>query len=170
MKHLDESFYKKNSFLFNSPLESGLRILILLTHAYPQLLDVQRLVSYDYLLVHSGDANGPDSIHPATPLRAGELLIRRETIEKGIMLLLSRSLIRRELTNKGIYFQSTENGALFLDSLNSAYINSLRNVANWVADNFGDMTDHKLEQFFKKNMDKWGREFERHNSQVGRLL
>jgi hypothetical protein len=169
MKH-DSPFAFGSNALFKSPLESGLRVLILLTHAYPKAFDTQRLVSLDYLLVHSGDANGPESIHPPTPLRAGELLVRRELIEKGIMLLLSRSLIERELTREGIYFKANDNSAAFLDSLSSSYVSSLREVADWVIDNFGSLTDHKLEQFFRKNMDKWGREFEQAQVVAGRLL
>ena len=63
--------------LFNSPLECGLRAVVLLVECSPQELDIQRLVNYDYLLVHSGDINGPPSLHPDSPLRSGELLVKR---------------------------------------------------------------------------------------------
>lgn len=155
---------------FNSPLESGLRTLILLNHSYPKAMDTQKLVALDYLLVHSGDANGPQSIHPPTPLRAGEFLVRHELIKQGIMLLLSRSLITRELKDNGIYFKASNSGAAFLDSLKSDYITSLREVADWVIENFGSMSEHKLEAFFKKNIDKWGREFEQTKTTIGTIL
>ncbi|EPG9738677.1 ABC-three component system middle component 2 [Citrobacter freundii] len=39
-------------------------------------MTLQRLVEMDYLVVHSGDANGSDSLHAPQPMRADELLIR----------------------------------------------------------------------------------------------
>lgn len=74
---------------FNSPLETGIRSLAILAAGHPVTFDLQRLVEMDYLVVHSGDANGPESLHAALPLRAGELLVRRELIEKGLLLMMS---------------------------------------------------------------------------------
>ena len=62
---------------FNSPLETGVRALTVLAESAPAALDLQRLVYFDYLVVHSADAGGPRSLHPNTPLRNGELLVRR---------------------------------------------------------------------------------------------
>jgi hypothetical protein len=78
---------------FNSPIETGMRALILLAESYPTHLDLQRLLEYDYIMVHTGDVDGPPSIHPALPLRSGELLVRRELIERGLMLMISRGLV-----------------------------------------------------------------------------
>ena len=77
---------------FNSPIETGVRALILLAEAYPQGFDLQRILEYDYMMVHTGDfENGPPSIHPALPLRSGELLVRRALIDRGLMLMVSRA-------------------------------------------------------------------------------
>ena len=75
---------------FNSPIETGVRALILLAESYPDQLDLQRLLEFDYILVHTTDVDGPPSIHPALPLRSGELLVRRHLIERGLMLMMSR--------------------------------------------------------------------------------
>ena len=79
---------------FNSALETGVRTLAILIACYPTAHDLGRLVQYDYLTVHSGDANGPPSLHPPLPLRSGELLVRRGLIESGLRLMMSRSLVR----------------------------------------------------------------------------
>jgi hypothetical protein len=64
---------------FNSPLECGLRLLFVLVAANRTRSDLQRLISYDYLLIHSGDiANGPHSLHPPVPFRGTELLVKRD--------------------------------------------------------------------------------------------
>src|SRR4051794_18613760 len=80
---------------FNSPLETGVRALTILEAAFPNSCDLQRLVELDYLVVHSGDVGGPESLHAPLPLRAGELLVRRELIEKGLLLMMSRGLVAR---------------------------------------------------------------------------
>ena len=61
---------------FNSPFEAGVRSLAILVAAFPEAYDLQRLVEMDYLVVHSGDVNGPASLHAPLPMRAGELLVR----------------------------------------------------------------------------------------------
>jgi hypothetical protein len=45
--------------VFNTPVESALRSLVLLVESFPDALDLQRIVYMDYLLVHSQDAGGP---------------------------------------------------------------------------------------------------------------
>jgi len=80
-------------FVYNTPLECGLRCAALLLAAYPTHCDLQRLVQYEYLLVHSGDVpEGPTSLHPAAPHRSGELLVRRALVERGILFMMSRNL------------------------------------------------------------------------------
>ena len=146
---------------FNSPLECGLRSLIILEHAFPLGYDLQRLVFYDYLLVHSGDASGPESIHPATPHRSGEVLVKRQIIEQGLLLMMSRDLVNREYNAAGIIYQASENATTFLDSLRSRYVRLLKERAAWVVNKFNELGDQELEAFFYKNLDRWGGEFER---------
>jgi hypothetical protein len=59
-----------------------MRALILLAESYPEQLDLQRILEFDYLMVYTGDVDGPPSIHPDLPLRSGELLVRRQLIER----------------------------------------------------------------------------------------
>ena len=81
---------------FNSPLETGVRSLIILTAAFPHAQDLQHLVFFDYLTVHSGDVEGlesPESLHAPLPMRAGELTVRKGLIERGLFLMMSRGLV-----------------------------------------------------------------------------
>lgn len=43
---------------FNGPVEIGLRALCVLTTAFPSAYALQRLVIFDYFLVHSDDIDG----------------------------------------------------------------------------------------------------------------
>jgi hypothetical protein len=145
---------------FNSPLECGLRALVLLVAARPATCDLQRLVFYDYLLVHSGDVpNGPDSIHPATPLRSGEALVRRHWIERGLLLMISRELVTRSFSERGIMYEASALTESFLGYMEEPYTRKLLDRASWVIATFGKYSDHQLVEFFKANLDRWGGEF-----------
>ena len=146
---------------FNSAVECGLRILILLTDAFPEATDLQTLVLYDYLLVHSGDANGPQSIHPATPHRTGEMIVKRQILESGINLFINRKLIDKQYTSRGISYCATEFSTAFLDELTSDYVDALKTRASWVITTFSTMSYFDLERYFYSNLDRWGGEFEK---------
>jgi hypothetical protein len=145
---------------FNSPIETGMRALILLATAYPVQFDLQRLLEYDYMMVHTGDVDGPPSIHPALPLRSGELLVRRQLIERGLMLMSSRGLVSRHATEDGFMYQAEDDAGPFLDSLNAEYLNDLKNRAEWVVDRFRDMSDQEIRFMLTRVYDQWSREFQ----------
>jgi hypothetical protein len=146
---------------FNSPIETGVRALILLAEAYPQRLDLQRLLEYDYIMVHTGDfEGGPQSIHPALPLRSGELLVRRQLIERGLMLMISRALVTREATEQGFMYRAQDDAGPFLDALTAEYIADLRNRATWVVARFGQTPDAEIRIMLSQIYDQWSREFQ----------
>lgn len=148
--------------VFNTPLESGLRSAALLLEAYPDSFDVQRLGQYDYLIVHSGDVvGGPPSIHPATPHRSGELLVRRRLVEAGLEFMVHRGVIERAFTQNGIGYVAGEYAVLFLNSLSSEYANQLRDRAAWVVHRFAGLSDEELTAYIKAHLSQWGAEFVR---------
>jgi len=148
--------------VFNTPLESGLRSTALLLEAYPDSFDVQRLCQYDYLVVHSGDVEGgPPSIHPATPHRSGELLVRRQIVEAGLEFMVYRGVIQRAFTQHGIGYVAGEYAVLFLSSLASEYTSKLRDRAAWVVERFAGLSDEELKAYIKSHLSQWGAEFVR---------
>jgi hypothetical protein len=151
----------KPPLAFNTPMECGLRSAVLLGAAFPTKLDLQRLVQYDYLLVHSGDiAAGPPSIHPPTPNRSGELLVRRPIIEAGIKLMMTKSVVEYELSRNGIVYCAGKWSLAFLDQLVSNYTKDLKNRAEWVVGNFAVYSDDGLLEFMRGKWSNWGAEFE----------
>jgi len=148
------------SLVFNTPLESGLRSAALLLAAFPKACDLQRLVQYDYLVVHSGDVeDGPPSIHPATPHRSGELLVRRTLVEAGLEFMVKKAVVERTFTGHGIGFSAGEYAVVFLDSLTSGYVKQLRDRADWVIRRFQDLPDAALAAYMKARWTQWGAEF-----------
>lgn len=145
---------------FNGPVEIGLRALCVLTAAYPSSYALQRLVVFDYLLVHSDDMpGGPAGLHPKTPHRGGELLVRRGVLQDGLVLYESRGLIDRVYQDGGIFFAATDKSAGFLDALSTEYLKGLRARADWVVDSFGPLDDSELEAMVRERIGTWGAEF-----------
>lgn len=147
---------------FNSPLEFGLRMLFLLEAAKERGADLQRLVAYDYLLIHSADvANGPPSVHPAVPYRGAEFLVKRNSVQSGLVLMISRELISKEFDVTGVRYRATTLTTPFLELLRSSYSQLLRQRASWVVDRFGVFHDARLATFMDENIGRWGAEFDR---------
>ena len=145
---------------FNGPIEIGLRALAVLVEAYPSAMSLQRLVVFDYLLVHSDDVpDGPPGLHPKTPHRGGELLVRRQVLQEGLSLYRSRGLVDRQYTPKGLLFSATDTSASFLDVLQSPYAIELRARAVWLQATLGDVTDAKVEALVREHVGEWGAEF-----------
>ena len=145
---------------FNGPVEIGLRALCVLTTAFPVAYALQRLVVFDYFLVHSDDIEGgPEGLHPRTPHRGGEILVRRGVIQEGLTLYESRGLIERVYKDGGIFFAATDKSADFLDTLSTKYLTDLRERADWAVDSFGALEDADLDGMVRDRIGTWGAEF-----------
>jgi len=156
---------------FNGPLEIGLRTIVILNDAFPDAYSLQKLIFFDYLVVHSDDIDGgPTALHPKTPHRSGELLVRRDTIQKGLYLFMRRNLVERRFENTGILYAATDYTNAFLDTLRSEYTHDLKERAAWLVGHLGSKTDAQMETFVDSNLDKWGAEFETESLQWSEAL
>jgi hypothetical protein len=145
---------------FNGPVEIGLRALCVLTTAFPSAYALQRLVVFDYFLVHSDDIEGgPKGLHPQTPHRGGEILVRRGVLQEGLTLYESRGLVERVFKEGGIFFAATDKSADFLDTLSTEYLKRLRERAEWVVEGFGRLDDAELDAMVRGRIGDWGAEF-----------
>jgi hypothetical protein len=145
---------------FNTPLETGMRSLFVLDAIAPQCRDLQRLIYYDYFLLHSGDVpEGPASLHPPVPHRSGELLVRRSLLSDGLDLMYSKELLVKEFGVEGIRYGASDLTRMFLSHFTSGYANALRSVARWVAATFESQTDEDLANFVTIHLGRWGAEF-----------
>lgn len=145
---------------FNGPVEIGLRALCVLTTAFPTAYALQRLVVFDYFLVHSDDIEGgPEGLHPRTPHRGGEILVRRGVLQEGLTLYESRGLVERIYRDGGILFAATDKSADFLDTLSTDYLKGLRERADWIVDSFGPLADGELDAMVRERIGTWGAEF-----------
>ncbi len=152
---------------FNGPLEAGIRAVSILAAAYPQTYDLQRLVAFDYLLVHTHDINGPENLHPPAPMHSAELLVRRKLVEQSLLLMMTRHLVEREVTPEGIKYIAGENAATFMASVSSNYLIALKERASWLIEALGGFTDEQFRAVMRRFPDKWVEEFQHVERSLG---
>lgn len=164
-----DSILKKEGLppTFNGPLEAGMRAVALLGAAFPQTYDLQRLVAFDFLLVHTSDVGGPESLHPPTPHRSAELLVRRKLVEDALLLMMTRDLVQRQITPDGIKYVAGENATTFLASLSTNYFRELKVRAAWLIETLGHHSDQDFRSVMRRFFDDWVEEFQNIERSMG---
>ena len=153
--------------IFNTPFETGLRAVVVLTECYPERLSLNRLVVFDHLVVHTGDIHGPPSMHPQDRSRAAEILVRRGLVSSGLALMETRGLVARTATPDGFRYQAGPEAGSFVDLLASRYIKALKERANWLVENVLPHSDEALAQLVRGRMDEWAPEFQTGQDSAG---
>jgi hypothetical protein len=132
----------------------------ILVAAFPRAFDLQRLVAFDHLVVHTGDIGGPESLHPELPMRSAELLVRRGLVERGLLLMISRGLVDRVVDNAGLSYRAGDFAETLLASLSSPYLIALRQRAAWVAESFADLGELEFNTAIGTFFDQWIDQFQ----------
>lgn len=152
---------------FNSPLEAGIRAVAILAAAHPDSFDLQRLIAFDHLLVHTGDIGGPASLHPPVPLRSAELLVRRKLVERALLLMMTRDLVSRQVGPAGIRYVAGENASPFLAVIQSNYVKGLQERAHWLVDRLGRLPEGDFRAILRRFSDQWIEEFQTAERSLG---
>jgi hypothetical protein len=151
----------------NSSLEVGVRVLMILNEAFPEHLDVNRLVLLDHGVLHSADLGGPDSLHPPLPIRVGELGVKRAVIEQGLQVMLRAGLVEMISKDSGIQFQASDRAFNFVSILDSDYAVALHSRVKWVLQYFTDLSEEAIRSQMRAIFDTWSEEFEAAESVTG---
>lgn len=149
------------SHIFNSALETGIRSVCILAADDSMKYDLQQLLAFDHLVVHTGDMNdAPSSLHPNVLQRNGELLIRRQLVERGLLLMESKKLVIKNISKNGFYYSATELAVVFIDSLTNDYISKLYARSQWAVAKYKNIGDHFFAEIFNTAFDRWTHEFQ----------
>lgn len=144
--------------LFNTPLEAGVRALLILDAFAPRAFDLATMSLLDYYIVHTGDAGGPPSLHPEINARAGEYFVRRHLVEEGLLLMARASLVEQVFTSSGIAFRAHETATAMIDLFGSAYNRHLSDAAKWMALEAADQGVDVFVQSLKAGLERWSHE------------
>lgn len=143
--------------VFNTPFETGVRSVVVLTSAYPAELALDQLTALDHLVVHTGDLDdGPDSLHPAESARAAEMLVRRALVDAGLKLMACKGLVEMRATPKGFRYRAGEEAGSFVDLLSSSYAFELKKRADWLAINIVDLPTDQFDDLVASQLERWG--------------
>jgi hypothetical protein len=113
-----------NGHPFNSTLETGIRALVVLEAFYPRRCDLMEMTWLDHLVVHTADLDGedvPESLHPDLPDRAGELLVRRQLVERSLRVMQQIHMVDVFETEAGIEFCASQEAPSYVDLLQAPY-------------------------------------------------
>jgi hypothetical protein len=146
--------------LFNSPLETGLRVLVVLEAFYPRAYSLTELTWFDHLVVHTADVDGPASLHPDLLPRTGELFVRRRLVEDGLRLMHRLHLVDVRHDTDGVHFLAGEDAPSFLDMLQAPYSLDLKERASWLAGRFQAMPAAEIEGVVKERIGRLKAEFQ----------
>lgn len=147
---------------FNSTLETGIRALVLLEAFHPRRCDLLEMTWLDHLVVHTGDLDGedvPKSLHPDLPNRVGELLVRRQLVEKSLRLMQQMHLVEVFETEEGIAFGASEDVPSYLDLLQAPYSVALKERARWMAGRFAGLETEEMRALIESRIGRWTSDF-----------
>ena len=146
--------------LFNSPLETGVRAIVVLNAAYPRAFDVTEIAWFDHLIVHTGDIGGPPSLHPDVPQRSGELLVRRRLVEESLLVMRRLHLVEFVPDGEaGLLYRASEEAVGMVELLRSSYAIALRARAEWMASHVLSRSRLELEGLVAERIGRWRIEF-----------
>lgn len=147
---------------FNSTLETGIRALVVLEAFYPRHCDLMELTWLDHVVVHTRDLEGhdvPESLHPDLPNRTGELLVRRQLVERSLRMMQQMHLVEVFETDNGVQFGASEDAPSYLDLLQAPYSQALKDRAKWVADRFSGLDAAQIRALIERRIGRWTAEF-----------
>ena len=160
-----------SDYIFNSALETGIRTVCILSVDISNKFDLQQLLAFDHLVVHTGDVeNAPSSLHPNILQRNGELLVRRPLVEDGLILMEHKRLIRKLITNDGFYYSATDLAYAFIESLTNKYIEELHKRAEWAVTMYNDYGDSLFSEIFNTAFDRWRNEFQTTEMSIAKIV
>ena len=120
--------------LYNSPVEIGARIVLLLT-GLSRELDLDELIFFDYASIYSGDFEGGPSLHPVLLNRLAELVRRREIFPGAIKLFIAKGLMTSRVDEHGVRYSITDAGRAFATKLTTEYHADFKLRVLWVERN-----------------------------------
>lgn len=142
--------------VFNTPFETGVRSVLLLTSAFPGELALDQLTALDHLVVHTGDLpDGPDSLHPPESARAAEMLVRRSLVDAGLKLMACKGLVQMRATPDGFRYRAGDDAGSFVDLLSSSYASELKERADWLAANIVALPPEEFEDIVAGQLERW---------------
>jgi hypothetical protein len=132
--------------IFNSNVELGTRVAMVLSSMEGQKFDIDELVLLDYALLYSREFGGPDNLHPPVPNHLAEIAQRRELLPDSLLFFLKKGLIDVHYGENGKYFSANANTISFISCLSSGYFIKIWERLSWLSDNSEKIKSKQLSE------------------------
>ncbi|MYM80790.1 MULTISPECIES: ABC-three component system middle component 2 [Duganella] len=132
------------SSFFNNRIELATRSSFILACLADRVLDIDRLVFFDYVLLYAKEFGGPINVHTDLPNKIAELIYRRESLPAALKLFLSRGIISSEINSTGIYFKANEETAQYIGCLKSEYYKDIWTNLLWLESNYESLDNKRI--------------------------
>lgn len=139
--------------IFNSKIELATRASFILTCFSERMLDLDRLVFFDYVLLYAKEFGGPMNLHTDLPNKIAEIVRRREVLPAALKLFISRGLITSVADADGVFFKASDHTPQYIGCLKSEYFTNLWTNLLWLDDNF-DSIDSLRVGYIHRSLNK----------------
>lgn len=130
---------KNATMIYNTPIEIGSRIAMILNCLEGKKLDLDELAYLDFVLIYSQEFEGPNNLHPVVPNYLAELPHKRATLHESLDLFISRGLIDKVYDSNGIVYEANDLTHEFVSCLKSNYYKLAWSNLIWMEDNFVEL-------------------------------
>ena len=96
---------------------------------------------------------------PRLPNRAGELLVRRQLVERSLRMMQKVHLVEVFETEGGIEFAASEAAPSYLELLQAPYSVALKTRARWMAEQFAELSTAEIRTIIDNRIGRWTAEF-----------
>lgn len=156
--------------IFNTPEEVGVRILFILSLCNKRMSS-QRIMYYDYFILHLYDIDSVyDSLHPDNPNHSSEIAVKRDIINRGLKLMISKGLLDIKYTKTGIYYQKNSITDPFLQMFKNGYVDKLKQNISVVNERFDKYSDGQIYKYIDRSIGSWYGEFEKEHFSGGEIV
>lgn len=140
--------------LLNSPFELGMRTLLMLS-SIRSPMSINKIAFLDYIIIYAGEfVEGADNLHAASPFKSGEWVARHTAFERGVNLMISRSLLIRSSGLNGFVYQLSDLSLPFLTYIEDDYkANYYRNIS--AVDKYVGASDEQLSNMLGEKILRW---------------
>jgi hypothetical protein len=149
--------------IYNTPIEIGLRSLVILQSSDNQIMDLEKIMYLDYLCLNTADIGGPTSLHAPLPNRGVQVFSKKDLIQKGLSIMLTKELINLIVLPEGFFYQISEAGSVFLKLFQTKYFLDLLDRCQWVLSRWGNESTKQIKLFIDDNIQNWGADFLSYN-------
>lgn len=131
--------------LFNTPFETGLRAMLILSTIRSSGMTIDRLSAYDFMTIYGKDFEVSDrNLHGDNSYSFSELSSKRVMCSEGVKMFVLDGLIAVNRTEGGFLYKLTPAGRKYIGVLESDYKEQYLSIAQNVHKKYARRSDSTI--------------------------